>query len=514
MKVGGFVPLRIQEVHLVAPRLPQHVRVAIVGAGFAGLGMAIRLRQDGNDDFVVLERADDVGGVWRDNVYPGCACDVQSLLYSFSFVPNPGWSRAYSPGWEIQEYLRDCVRRFQLAPFIRLGHAVLRAKWDVTTRRWVLETSHGTLTADALVAAVGTLSEPVIPPLPGLERFRGKVMHSARWDAGYALAGRQVGVVGTGASAVQIVPAIQPEVGRLVLFQRTPAWVLPRGDKPNGALRKALYRWVPGARWLLRGALRVLRDSLALGFQHPWILRLAQPVVLRHMLKTVKDPSLRDRLTPRYTMGCKRILVSDDYLPALTRPNVEVVTAPIREVREDAVVTGDGAVHPVDTLIFGTGFQATDMPMGHHIHGRDGRTLAQVWAGSPRAFLGTTVSGFPNLFLLQGPHTTLGHTSVLLMMEAQVEHVLGALRYLEARGAAAVEPDPGAQDAFVRDLEARLSSSVWNQGGCRSWYMDASGRNSALWPGSTTAFRHRVEHFEPSDYVTLPRAAVPRALRR
>ncbi|RKH60412.1 NAD(P)/FAD-dependent oxidoreductase [Corallococcus aberystwythensis] len=513
MKSQGSVPHRFQEVRPVSSRLPRHVRIAIVGAGFAGLGMAIRLRQEGIDDFIILERADEVGGVWRDNVYPGCACDVQSLLYSFSFAPNPGWSRAYAPAWEIQAYLLDCVRRFHLEPFLRFGHAVLSAKWDVTARRWVLETPHGVLTADVFVAAVGTLSEPVIPPLPGLERFRGKVMHSARWDVSYALAGRQVGVVGTGASAAQIVPAIQPEVGRLVLFQRTPAWVLPRGDKPNSALRKALYRWVPGARWLLREALRILRDGLALGFQHPWIFRFAQRGVLWHMLKGVKDPSLRDRLTPRYTMGCKRILVSDDYLPALTRPNVQVVTAPIREVREDAVVTGDGAVHPVDTLIFGTGFQATDMPLGHHLQGRDGRTLAQVWAGSPRAFLGTTVSGFPNLFLLEGPHTTLGHTSVLLMMEAQVEHVLGALRYLEARGAAAVEPDPRAQDAFVRDLEARLSRSVWSQGGCRSWYMDASGRNSALWPGSTTAFRHRVEHFEPSDYVTLPRAGVPLTLR-
>ncbi|MBN9683558.1 NAD(P)/FAD-dependent oxidoreductase [Corallococcus sp. NCSPR001] len=513
MKVRGCVPHRSQEVRPVSSRLPRHVRVAIVGAGFAGLGMAIRLKQEGFDDFVILERAGDVGGVWRDNVYPGCACDVQSLLYSFSFAPNPGWSRVYSPGWEIQAYLRDCVRRFQLEAFLRFGHAVLSAKWDETTRRWVLETSHGVLTADALVVAVGTLSEPVIPPLPGLDRFQGKVMHSARWEAGYALAGRKVGVVGTGASAVQIVPAIQPEVGRLVLFQRTPAWVLPRGDKPIGALRKALYRWVPGSRWLLREALRLLRDSLAVAFEHPWIFRLAQRWVRWHMLKGVKDPSLRERLTPRYTMGCKRILVSDDYLPALTRPNVEVVTAPIREVLEDAVVTGDGEVHPVDTLVFGTGFQATEMPLGHHLQGRDGRTLARVWAGSPRAFLGITVSGFPNLFLLQGPHTTLGHTSVLLMMEAQVEHVLGALRYLEARGAAAVEPEPRAQDAFVRELEARLSGTVWNQGGCRSWYMDATGRNSALWPGTARAFRHRVEHFEPSDYVTLPRPDAPRTLR-
>ncbi|WP_375760881.1 flavin-containing monooxygenase [Corallococcus exercitus] len=489
----------------MSSRLPQHVRVVIAGAGFAGLGMAIRLKQDGIDDFVILERADDVGGVWRDNVYPGIACDVQSLLYSFSFAPNPGWSRVYSPGWEIQAYLRDCVQRFQLTPFLRFGHAVLRAKWDTARRRWVLETSRGTLTADLFVAAVGALSEPVIPALPGLERFRGKVMHSARWDLGHALAGRDVGVVGTGASAAQFVPAIQPEVGRLVLFQRTPAWVLPRGDKPTSPLRRALYRRVPGARWLLREGLRILREGLSVGFQHPWILRLAQRWALRYLRQVVKEPALRERLTPRYTMGCKRVIISDDYLQSLTLPNVQVVTSPIREVREDAVVTGDGAVHPVDTLIFGTGFQVTDMPLGHHVQGRDGRTLAEVWAGSPRAHLGTTVSGFPNLFLMQGPNTGLGHTSVLLMLEAQLEHVLGALRYLDARGAAAVEPDPDVQDAFVREVDARLSHTVWNQGGCRSWYLDVTGRNAVLWPGTTSAFRRRVGRFEPSEYVTLPR---------
>ncbi|WP_244238122.1 flavin-containing monooxygenase [Corallococcus terminator] len=488
-------------------RLPSHVHVAIAGAGFAGLGMAIRLKQEGIEDFLVLERADDVGGVWRDNVYPGCACDVQSLLYSFSFAPNPGWSRVYSPAGEIHAYLRECVERFHLAPHLRFQHAILSARWDAARNRWALETTQGPLTADVFVPAVGALSEPVIPALPGLERFQGKVMHSARWDPAYALEGRSVGVVGTGASAVQFIPEIQPVVGRLVLFQRTPAWVLPRGDQPIGTLRKALYTRVPGVRWLLREGLRLLRDALALGFQHPWVLRLAQRWVLRHLRSVVADPVLRDKLTPRYTMGCKRILISDNYLPALTRPNVEVVTPLIREVREHEVVTEDGAVHPVDTLVFGTGFAVTDMPLGHHIRGRDGRTLAEVWEGSPRAYLGTSVSGFPNLFLLQGPNTGLGHTSVLLMMEAQLEHVLGALRYLDARAGAALEPVPEVQDAFIHELDARMSTTVWSQGGCRSWYMDATGRNSALWPGTTAAFRRRVEHFDPSDYVTSARRA-------
>jgi cation diffusion facilitator CzcD-associated flavoprotein CzcO len=486
-------------------RLPQHVRVAIVGAGFAGLGMAIRLKQDGETDFLVLERADDVGGVWRDNVYPGCACDVQSLLYSLSFAPPPAWSRRYAPAAEIHAYLRDCVTRFHLAPHLRLGHALLDARWEAATGRWHLDTSRGALTADVLVVAPGGLSEPAIPALPGLERFRGKVMHSARWDPAHALEGRAVGVVGTGASAVQFIPRIQPVVGRLVLFQRTPAWVLPRGDGPLGPVRQALYRRVPGLRWLLREGLRVLREGLTVGFQHPWILRLAQRWSLRHLRACVKDPALRERLTPRYTMGCKRVLVSDDYWPALTRPNVDVVTSGIVEVREDAVVTRDGRIHPVDTLILGTGFQVADLPIARHVRGRHGRTLADVWAGSPQAHLGTSVSGFPNLFLLQGPNTGLGHTSVLLMMEAQLEHVLGALRYLDARGARAVEPRPEAQAAFVRDVDARLATTVWNQGGCQSWYLDATGRNSALWPGTTSAFHRRVAHFDPAEYVALPR---------
>lgn len=491
----------------MSPRHPPHFHVAIVGSGFGGLGMAIRLKQEGIEDFVILERAQDVGGVWRDNAYPGCACDVQSHLYSFSFAQNPGWSRAYSPREEIQAYLRDCADRFSIRPHIRFGHTVLDARWDDDLQCWRIQTSEGLFTADVLVSASGALSDPAIPRFPGMERFEGKVMHSARWDPDYDLTGRRVAVIGTGASAIQFVPAIQPKVGHLRVFQRTPPWILPRWDRAIGGKRRWVYRTVPGAQRLVRWLIYALRELLVLGFMHPWLLRLAQRVAAHHLERSVADPALRAKLTPRYTMGCKRVLLSDDYLPALTRGNVEVVTEPIREVRERSIVTADGTEHEVDALILGTGFLVTQLPITKVIRGRDGRTLDEVWQGSMKAHVGTTVSGFPNFFMIPGPNTGLGHTSVLTMMEGQMEHVLGALRYLEGRGLAAVEPTPEAQDAFVRDVDSRLSASVWNQGGCASWYLDATGRNSVLWPGFTFTFRHRVERFEPAEYVAITRRA-------
>ncbi|MCK8498717.1 flavin-containing monooxygenase [Myxococcus fulvus] len=483
----------------------RHFHVAIAGSGFGGLGMAIRLKQEGMEDFVILERAGDVGGVWRDNLYPGCACDVPSHLYSFSFAPNPRWSRAYSPQPEIHAYLRDCAERFGVLPHVRFHHTVEEASWDEAAQHWRLQTSQGLFTADVFIFAAGAFSEPVVPSLPGLERFQGKVMHSARWDPGYALEGRRVAVVGTGASAIQFVPVIQPKVSRLVLFQRTPPWILPREDRPIAAWRQWLYARVPGARWLTRLGIYAVKELSALAFMHPWIIRLAQRGAKRHLRDSVKDPVLRAKLTPGYTMGCKRVLVSDDYLPALTRDNVEVVTEGLQEVREHSVVTTTGAEHPVDALIFGTGFQITEPAFARHIRGRDGRSLTETWAGSMKAHLGTSVSGFPNFFMLLGPNTGLGHTSVILMMEAQFAHVLSALRYLEGRGLAAVEPTADAQEAFIQDVDTRMARTVWLTGGCVSWYLDATGRNSTLWPGFTFSYHHRVSAFEPSEYVAIAR---------
>ncbi|HEV3049644.1 MAG TPA: NAD(P)/FAD-dependent oxidoreductase, partial [Longimicrobium sp.] len=406
----------------------QDVRIAIIGSGFGGLGTAIRLKQQGVDDFVVLERAGDVGGTWRDNTYPGCACDVQSHLYSFSFAPNPDWSRSFSPQPEIQRYLQRCAREFGILPHVRFHHEVTDTRWDEDAQRWRIQTSQGPLTAQVLVMAAGALSDPVIPDLPGLDRFEGRAFHSAQWDHDYDLRGRRVAVIGTGASAIQFVPEIQPAVERLYVFQRTPPWILPRHQRDLSEAERGLFRRVPAAQRAARGAIYLAREAFVLGFRNPRTMSVAQRVALRHLRKSIADPALRQKLTPDWTMGCKRVLLSNEYLPALAQPNVEVVTDGIVEVRANSIVTADGAERQVDAIIFGTGFQPTDPPLAHHTRGRGGRTLAEVWAGSPAAHVGTTVAGFPNLFMLTGPNTGLGHTSVVYMIEAQIEHLLGALR--------------------------------------------------------------------------------------
>jgi cation diffusion facilitator CzcD-associated flavoprotein CzcO len=488
----------------------EQVRIAIIGSGFGGLGTAIRLLQEGIGDFVILERAGDIGGTWRDNTYPGCECDVQSHLYSFSFAPNPEWTRSFSPQPEIQAYLQRVARDFGVLPYVRFHHEVRGAAWDDDAQSWRIDTSRGPLAAQVLVMASGALSDPLIPDLPGLDRFEGPAFHSARWDHSFDLTGKRVAVVGTGASAIQFIPAIQPKVGRLYVFQRTPPWILPRTQRELGERTHRLYRRFPALQRAARGSIYLAREAFVLGFRRPRAMRLAQKVALRHLRKSIPDPALRARLTPDWTIGCKRILLSNDYLPALAQPNVEVVTEGIAEVRPRSIVSNDGVEREADAIVFGTGFQPTDPPLAHAIRGRGGRPLTEVWAGSPRAHLGTTVAGFPNLFMLMGPNTGLGHTSVVYMIEAQVEHLLQALRHLGRSGAAALEPRPEAQAAYVDAVDRRMTGTVWTAGGCRSWYLDRTGRNSTLWPDFTWRFRRRVARLDPAEYVTIPpRAAAP-----
>jgi cation diffusion facilitator CzcD-associated flavoprotein CzcO len=487
--------------------MPAEVRVAVVGSGFGGLGMAIRLKRDGVDDFVVLERAGDVGGTWRDNRYPGCACDVQSHLYEFSFAPNPDWSRRFAPQPEIQAYLRRTAETSGVLPHVRFDCEVRGARWDAAARRWRIETAHGPLAASVLVVAAGALSDPVIPALPGLDGFAGPAFHSARWDHGVDLTGRRVAVIGTGASAVQFVPRIQPRVAALDVYQRTPPWIMPRFDRATSARARRLFRRAPAAQRALRASIWAGRELLVPVLRHRALARVVQRVALLHLRRSVPDPALRAVLTPDYTIGCKRILISDDYLPALTRPNVEVITARVAEVRPHAIVDAAGVERPTDVIVFGTGFRPTDPPLAPHLIGRDGRTLADAWAGSPRAHAGTTVAGFPNLFVLPGPNTGLGHTSVVYMLEAQIDHVIGALRHMARHAVDAIEPRPEAQAAFVRAVDARMHGTVWTAGGCASWYLDRTGRNSTLWPDFTWRFR-RAARFDASDYL-VPDACRP-----
>jgi cation diffusion facilitator CzcD-associated flavoprotein CzcO len=483
-------------------RTANETDVAIIGAGFGGLGAAIRLRQKGFHDFLVFDQADDVGGTWRDNSYPGCACDVPSHLYSFSFALNPSWSDTFSGQAEIWDYLRDCVTHYGLTPRLRLGHRVTEAAWDDAAHHWRITTSRGDYVARVLISATGPLSDPAVPDVDGLDSFRGTVFHSARWRHDHDLTGRRVAVIGTGASAAQFVPEIQPQVAHLTVFQRTPAWVLPRMTRRITAVEKAIYRHVPGAQRLTRTVLYWGRECWGVGFLHPRINRVAQRFAKRYLHRQVPDGDLRAKLTPTYVMGCKRILLSNDYWPALTRDNVEVVTEKIQRVEPTGIVTTDGVTHPVDTIIFGTGFHVTDPPIMAVVRGRNGRTLAQAWTPTMRAHLGTTVHGFPNLFLLLGPNTALGHSSVVLMIEAQTKQVLKALQHLRRTGAATIEPTVEAQRRHTDHVDDAMAGTVWTSGGCVSWYLDATGRNSTLWPGYVTGFRLRLARFRASDYVT------------
>ena len=490
----------------------EQVRVAIIGAGFAGLGAAIRLRKAGLDDFVVLERGDDLGGTWRDNDYPGCCCDIPSHVYSFSFELNPDWTRGYASQAEILEYLRRTAAKYGVRDRIRLGHEVVEARWDDAAQRWRLTTSRGRFDAQVLIRASGALSDPSVPAIPGLDSFEGTVFHSARWNHDHDLSGRRVAAIGTGASAIQYVPQIQPKVERLHVFQRTAPWVMPRFDREITPLEHRLLHRVPYAASAVRAALYWLLEARVFFFRHPRMMERGARLARRHLERQVPDPALRAKLTPDYTMGCKRILVSDDYYPSLTKPNVEVVTEGVREVRPRSVVTSTGREIEVDTIIFGTGFHVTDNPLDRCIRGRDGRTLAETWTPSMKAYLGLSVPGFPNFFIMTGPNTGLGHNSMVFMIESQLNYVIGCLQAMDERGVGTFDVREDAVEAFNAEIDRASAGTVWTAGRCRSWYLDATGRNSTLWPGWSFRFRERTRRFEPQKYVlTARRAAVAAA---
>ena len=478
-----------------------HSRIAIVGAGFSGLAMARRLLLDGERDFVVLEQADEVGGTWRDNTYPGCACDVPSHLYSLSFAPNPSWSKAFSPGPEIQSYIERVATDEGIRPFIHFGCEMNSATWDDEAGLWRLETGEGERTAEILISAVGGLSTPAIPEIPGLERFAGPVFHSARWDHTVDLAGKRVAVIGTGASAIQVVPAIRPEVDRLVLFQRTPPWIMPRTNRRITGLERRLFSRFPSVQRLVRASFYWGREVYVLPLLRPWLSKIGERMARRHLERSVPDPALRQKLTPDYAFGCKRILPSDEWYPAITSPNVDLVTAGISEVGKDSITDRDGVEHPVDAIVLCTGFRATDAPMGDWITGREG-TLHDVWRGSPVALDTTAIAGFPNFFMFTGPNSGLGHTSVLIMTEAQAEYIASAVSSI--RPGTAIEPLPEAQREWQRMIDRMSRRTVWIAGGCQSWYLDSTGRNATIWPSFAHRFRRRLERFDRSRYRTLP----------
>ncbi|MCH0540175.1 NAD(P)/FAD-dependent oxidoreductase [Streptomyces sp. MUM 203J] len=489
-------------------RAPEHVRVAVIGSGFGGLGAAVRLRREGVTDFVVLERADSVGGTWRDNSYPGCACDVPSHLYSFSFAPNPDWPRTFSGQPHIRAYLEHVADTFRLRSHLRLGHEVLRMRWDADRLLWEIETSRGRFTAGFVVSATGPLSDPKIPGIPGIERFEeegGKVFHSARWDHGHDLTGKRVAMVGTGASAIQIVPAIQPRVGRLTLFQRTPPWVMPRVDRAITGPERWLHRQLPFTGKARRGILWGIRELQVSAFtKRPGELGLVEQLAKANMNRAIKDPALRAKLTPSYRIGCKRILLSNDYYPALAKPNVDVVASGLKEIRGRTLVAADGSEAEADVIVFGTGFHVTDLPIAERVVGAEGVSLAEAWKDGMESLRGATAAGFPNWMTVIGPNTGLGNSSMILMIESQLNYMADFVRQLSLLGpGAALAPRPSAVAAWNRRVQSRMERTVWKSGGCDSWYLDASGRNTTLWPGTTSEFRRATRAVDLGEYEVV-----------
>jgi cation diffusion facilitator CzcD-associated flavoprotein CzcO len=490
-----------------APSAPREVEMIIVGAGFSGVGLGIQLRRRGFDDFVILERAEDVGGSWRDNTYPGVACDVPSPLYSYSFRINPDWTRLYSPGGEIWQYLRDAARDEGVLPHIVFGADMLEARWDESSARWHVRTPRGEFVSPLLTTAAGHLTDVKFPPVPGLESFEGTLFHSARWDHTQSLEGKRVGVVGTGASAVQIVPEVAEVASEVVVFQRSAPYIRPRRDRVFSDGEKRLFRRD-------ETTARELREFLFWGGDYrfaarrlvPQYIDEARDQALNHLAAQVEDPELRAKLTPDYEIGCKRILASDVYYPAVAQPHVRLETAALERVEGTEAISADGNRFEVDVLIFATGFETYDLPWAHRIVGPGGQSLAEHWGNQGmQAYNATTVAGFPNLFLVNGPGTSLGHNSLIYMIETQIDYLISAYEWWRSNDRPVFVVRPEAEDAYATDVDTRSVGTVLIQGGCSSWYLDPrNGRATLSWPDFAHRFRDQCARFDESAYDLVP----------
>lgn len=477
------------------------VDVAVIGTGFSGIGMGAALKREGRRSFVILEQADDLGGTWRDNRYPGCACDVPSALYSFSWAPNPDWTRAFSPQPEIWAYLRKVARDEGLEPHMRFGARVVEARWDEGAARWRLRAEDGrTWSAAVVVAGTGALSRPARPELPGLDGFAGDVIHSAEWRDDVSLAGKAVALVGTGASAIQIAPEAARVAGSLTVFQRTAPWIIPKPDREITDEARARFAREPWRQQAWRLFIYAMLEKNVFARMYPAMAAGPERMARRHLEAQVADPELRRKLTPDYRLGCKRVLISDEYYPALQLPNVTLENAAVARVEPDAVISAEGRRYPADVIILATGFEVTNRqndPL--EVIGRDGLSMKAAWKDGAEAHLGITVAGFPNWYLLMGPNTGLGHNSMVFMIESQIAYVMSALKRMDAEAIRALEVRPEAQAAFVAEVDRKLATSVFGSG-CRSWYLGDTTRNTTVWPGFTFEYRARTKAIDLGDY--------------
>jgi len=481
---------------------PISTRIAIIGSGFGGLGAAIRLKEADEHDFVILERAQDVGGTWRDNTYPGCRCDVQSNLYSFSFELNPSWSDTYPSQAEIWDYLKDVAAQHRLSTHLRFGCEVTAVAFDESRGRWRLSTAAGpAVDADIVILATGALAEARLPAIEGIDSFAGPTIHSAAWDDEVELGSKRVGVIGTGASSIQIVPAIVDVAGPMTVFQRTAPWILPHPGHPVSSRAKALYRRLPLAQRLARWSDYWLREWLVIPFvKRPAMMAKAEAQATEHLEAQIVDPALRAKLRPSFRLGCKRVLLSDDYYPAIARDSTRLETRPISRVVPEGVVLDDGQLVELDVLIAATGFQVTDNPTASLVVGRDGLRLDEAYAGTLPSYKGTSFPGFPNLFMITGPNTALGHSSMVFMIESQLNYISAAIAALSASGASLVEPRHEVAAREAAAIQAKLPATVWGTG-CSSWYNNAAGKNVTIWPDFTFRYRAATRHFRRDDHV-------------
>ena len=473
--------------------------MAIVGGGFGGVGAATMLRREGYEDVTVFEKAERVGGVWHHNTYPGAACDIPSHLYEFSFAPNR-WSRRYAPQAEIQAYVEGVARRFGVLEKVRTGSEVKSARWDEERGRWQLDTSGGMHEADVLLTACGQLSVPQVPPIPGLESFEGPAFHTAEWRHDVDLAGKRVAVVGTGCSAIQVVPAIQPEVAQLDVYQRSPGWTFPKGDYAYPAWTHTLFKRLPQLRRLDRASVQAFQEFGAAAMtSQPWLLPVLRAIARRQINSAIADPELRRKVTPSDEVGCKRIMLTDEWYPALAQPNVELVAERIETVTPDGI-RASGSERAADAIVLATGFASHDFVAPMEIEGRDGRSLGEEWSEVARAYLGLTVPGFPNMFLLYGPNTNGGTGSVVNTLECGINHVLAALHEMERAGAGRIEVRSEAAANFDRELRAALADTVWHSG-CTNWYVDENGNDPSNWPWLWATYRRRTAQLDPGAYA-------------